>query len=117
MCSPCVLIDVFVQLFEIGRTLFISHGDSIIQGASQLLGVPRIEDETAIETLGRASELGQHHDAMALALRCDVLVGHKVHPVACGRDEAHIRDSVQRNQFVEGNGLVEEMDGRELNSS
>jgi len=83
----------------------------------QLLGVPWVDDKTAVQALCSTSELRQDHDTVSLLLCRDVLVGHQVHTVACRRHETDIRDSVERNKLVERDRLVHEVDGHELDSA
>ncbi|CRK33032.1 hypothetical protein BN1708_005977 [Verticillium longisporum] len=112
-----VLEDVALELLVVGLALLGGHGDGVVEGVGELLGVPGVDDEGAGEGLGGAGELGEDHDAVTLALRGNVLVRDEVHAVAGRGDEADVRDGVQGRQLLEGDGLVEEVDRHKLNGA
>ena len=115
--KPGVLLHVAVQLLEVGGAGLGAHGDGVVEGGGELLGVPRIKNQAAVEALRGAGELGQDHDAVALLLAGDVLVAHEVHAVARRGDEAHLRRGIEGDQLVEGDGLVHEVDGHEFDGA
>ena len=112
-----VLAHVLGQLLVVELALLIAHGDGVVDRVGQLLRVPRVDDQAAVQALCRARELGEDHDAVALLLCGDVLVGHQVHAVSCRGDEADVRDRVEGDQLVEGHGLVHEVDWHELDGA
>jgi hypothetical protein len=88
-----------------------------MDGVCELLGVPGVDDQAAVQALCRTSEFGQDHDAVALLLRRDVLVGHQVHAIAGGGDQADVRNRVKRDQLVERDRLVHEVNWHEFNGA
>ena len=56
------------------RARFRVHSDRLENGVRDLLRVPWVHDDTAVQTLSRAGELGQDHDTLTLLLASDVLV-------------------------------------------
>ena len=117
MGLPGVLVDVFGKLLVVDASLLVSHGDSVVNGIGQFFRVPGVDDDAAVETLSCASEFGQDHGSMTLLLRCDVLVGHKVHAIAGRRNETDITDSVECNQLIKRDRLVHEVDGHEFDGA
>jgi hypothetical protein len=117
ICLPGVLPDVFRQLLVVQAPLLVAHGDCIVNGISQFLGIPWVDDQTSVQALGSTSKLGQDHDTVSLLLCCDVLVRHQVHTVAGRGNQADVGNGVQRDQLVEGDGLVHEVDRHELDSA
>lgn len=109
-----VLEDVLLELAVVGLAHLGGHGDGVVDGVGELLGVPGVDDEARGERLGGARELGQDHDAVAVALARDVLVRHEVHAVARRRHEADVRHGVERRQLVRVHALVQEVDRHEL---
>jgi hypothetical protein len=87
---PGVLGHVSVQLGEIESSLLVTHGHGFLIGACKFFRVPRIDNDAAVQTLGCTGELGKDQDSVALLLCGDVFVGHQVHTVASGRDNAGI---------------------------
>lgn len=114
---PGVFGNVFVELGKVQRTLFVTHGDSLLVGTGQLFRVPRVDDNTTIQTLGSTSELREDENTVSLLLGCNVLVCDEVHPVTGRRDNAGIRHGVECDKLVKVDGLVEEMNWLELNSA
>ena len=110
MGLPGVLVDVFGKLLVVDASL-------LVNGISQFFRVPGVDDDAAVETLSCASEFGQDHGSMTLLLRCDVLVGHKVHAIAGRRNETDITDSVECNQLIKRDRLVHEVDGHEFDGA
>lgn len=88
-----------------------------MDGISQLLGVPGIDDDAAVQALCGTGELGKDHHTVALFLAGDVLVRDEVHAVPRRGDEAHVRDSIEGRQLVRGDRLVHEVDGHKLDSA
>lgn len=115
--SRGVLEDVALQLAEVGLALVGSHGDGVVDGVGELFRVPGIDDEAAVEGLCGTGELGEDHDAVVLALGGDVFVRDEVHAVAGGGDETDVGDGVESRQFVKGDGLMQEVDGHELDGA
>lgn len=93
------------------------HRHRLVYRVSHRLGVPRVDDDRAVQALGRASELREDHHTVLLLLARDVLVADEVHAVARAADEADIADRVERAQLVERQGLVHEVDGHEVDSA
>ena len=54
------------------RVGFHRHG--LVDGVCDLLGVPRVDYNTSVQTLGGTGELGQDHHAPSILLTGDVLV-------------------------------------------
>jgi hypothetical protein len=71
---------------------------------------PRVEEEGAIEALGRASELGENEHAVKGHLGGDVFVGDEVHAVAGWGDEEGVWEAIVCKKFGMAEGGVEELD-------
>jgi hypothetical protein len=82
-----------------------------------LLRVPRVDDDAAVQALRRARELGEDERALARLLARNVLVANEVHAVARRADEAYVRDGVERAQLVERQALVHEVDRHEVDGA
>ena len=54
---------------------------------------------------------------MTFLLRCDILVCNQIHTVPSGGDNACVGHRIQRNELVEINRLVEEMNRHEFNGA
>ena len=115
--SAGVLEDIAFKLAIVGLALVGAHGNRVVDRVGKLLRVPRVDDQTSVQTLSCASELGQNHDAMILALRGNILIRDEVHAITGGADQADIADSVESSELIERDGLVEEVDGHELDSA
>lgn len=85
-----VLPDVFGKLLVVELALLVAHCDGVVDRVGQLLGIPGVDDQTAVQTLGGTGELGQNHDAVALLLCGNILVGHQVHAVSCRGNETNV---------------------------
>lgn len=54
--------------------VFLRHG--FVNGVRNLLAVPRIYDDTAVQTLSSAGKLGNNESTLPFLLACNVFVGH-----------------------------------------
>lgn len=99
---------------EIESALFITHCDGFLVGTGQLLRVPWVDNDTAVQALGSASKLREDQDTVALLLSSNVLVGDEVHAITSRRNDASIRDGIEGDELIEVDRLVEEVNRLEL---
>lgn len=114
---PSVLGHVSVQLGEVESPLFVAHGHSLLIGARQFFGIPGVHNDAAVQTLGCSGEFRENQHSVALLLRGDVLVSYQVHAVAGRRNNTGIGDSVESDEFVKVDGLVQEVNRLELDGA
>ena len=72
----------FEQLLVVVRPRLGVHGDGLEDGVGDLLRVPRVHDDRAVQTLRGTRKLGQDHHTLAFLLARDVFIAHKIHPIA-----------------------------------
>ena len=114
---PGILVNVFVEFGKIKCSLLVAHGHGFLICSRQLLRVPRVDDDTAVQTLSGSREFREDQNAVAVSLRGDVFIGDEIHPVSGGGHDARIGDGVERKQLVKVDGLVQEVDGHKLHSA
>ena len=73
--------------------------------------VPGVEQQATGQPFRRAREFGEQQDAMAFLLADDVFVRDQVHAVTDGGDETDGGGRVQGEESLEGDGLVDQVDG------
>ena len=78
---PSVFGNVFVKFCKIDSAEFWAHGDGCLNGTRELLRVPRIDSNAAVEALRCSSKFRKDQNAIALLLSGNVLKGNKVHAV------------------------------------
>jgi len=83
----------------------------------ELLGVPRIDNQAAIQALYSSSEFGQYHDSMTLLLASNVLIRNQVHTITRIRDEVDIGYSVQSDEFLKGNRFMHKVNRHKLDGA
>ena len=90
-----VALDALVQSAPAADSLLEVHGQGALQRLGDFLGAVRIDDQGLAHLVGRAGELRQHqHAGIVGILGGDELLGDQVHPVAHGRDQAHLGGAV-----------------------
>jgi len=62
--SPGVLGNVLPELLILDRPLLRIHGDGIEVRLGEILGVPRVHHQTAIQTLSRTGKFGQNENTL-----------------------------------------------------
>lgn len=106
---PGVFRDVFVELLKLLSLLLFAHRYGLVVRTGELLRVPRVHDDAAVQALCGPGELGENQHALAPLLRGNILKRHQVHAVPSGGDDASIRDRVQRDQLIKAHRLVHEV--------
>ena len=86
------------------------HLDRVTDRALQGPIVVRVHEHGVGELLGGSGELRQHDHAVAVDVRGGVLLRHQVHPVTERRDEHDVTGSVESDQLVERQRLVQVVD-------
>jgi hypothetical protein len=76
-----VLVHVLEQLPVVLRAHLGGRRDRFVDRVRDLLAVPRVDDDRAVQRLRGARELGEDHHALAGLLARDVLVRHLVSTV------------------------------------
>src|SRR5271156_2900345 len=101
----CVPRNILVKFNMINSSLLITHGDSILNSLCQFFRIPRIHNNTSIQTLSSSRKFTQYHHAMTLLLSTNIFVGDKVHAISCTAHKTDIADVVQGYEFGKVNGL------------
>lgn len=66
--------DVAEQFAVIVRTSGWIHGQSMVDRVGSLCRVPRVDDQRAVQGMGRTGKFGQNQNAMTVLLAGNVLV-------------------------------------------
>jgi hypothetical protein len=104
--------DVVIVLPVPLPPLLVRQGQRVPDRGRDVRHVPRVDQDGARpQRLGRPRELGQHQHARVVGLAGDELVGHQVHAVAQGGDEADVGDRVERGQLGKRQLPVQVVDG------
>lgn len=102
-----------------------------MDGVCDLLRVPRVNDDTSVQTLGSTGELGKDHHPLSLLLASNVFVRnlktsvnrlstgrvkhtHQVHTVTSTADQADIANGIKSTKLVERQTLVHKVDRHKL---
>jgi hypothetical protein len=133
-----VLVDVLEQLAVVLGADAGVHRDCFVDSVGDLLGVPGVDDDGAVEGLGSTCEFGEDHDALTCLLagnvfirdlsklnvrfilnnkRVEGAVTYQVHSITRTRHQADIADGVQSTELVKVQALVHEVDGHKIDGA
>ncbi len=80
-------------------------------------GIVGIDDQRAGEFFRRPGELAENQRTGRRTLAGKIFLGDEVHAIDERRDQAGVRDGIQRAEFGELNRIVDEMDGAVVQGS
>ena len=109
---------------------------SLVDGVCDLLGVPRIDDNASVQTLGSTGKLGKDHHPLSVLLTSDIFVRdlkasvnrrlstgggakytHQIHTITSTADQADIANGIKSTKLVECQTLVHKVDGHKFDGS